>query len=932
MDSNSDSDRKPSESAVLSSSSSSSSSVLLDHYRLFSLRSTLTRQEVDVEEAREIVDEAERNVLDAQDYLHNVAAVCENKIHLLREKEVEIAQTESAIAAAVATTDENDGNNHATAAVTTILLQPETGLPLGEKIAVFPEHRPILDAIIESRLCMAEGNVDGAREKDVLAASLKNKSTYEINPRAVAVPYAYQVSLTNFVEPYSLPSLPTATQENRTKEQEEEEQQETRTVATSITTAIEYAKEHVVDEDGKVKELSCGGVEMFEELLGLGKPRSMKYPKGVNHAMINEIRTNIVELRDYHRREYLQRGQLEHNRGGREEEEDGSDDDHENENENEQQEEINDDIMPSFRMDNDAWESIEFAMTCRIGHLRDQTKKELELPHAHSAKIARYNHHVHFSFESPAGISSVNFVTENILRCKLRERPRSFLTDDGMIRQPFEIRPTPIDSSSGGAFDIDGDLMVSCGDLSHNSLRGKARSGVAFGRVPVAVNLDESKQLGHLKDSHGSNLPWDQCPFQYAYKENRTHPSDEIYNICIADATNDLVWASSATTGTVHAFSTNKELKKRSQRPMALLSFHDLEKKAVSKLPCTANYNLVRGDDDTLVGSAGTPLLSVWNSKKALEEFPGPKSAGYFEKLSEDEYNVFTDDEEEVEVEEEEDEEMTLGNPSTEHTDKKQKSSPYKGLQPHVIKMEDTFCCGDVQWLDGSEYLVAPVRRWGGASKGSLRVMDLESGKTTGIFCGIQSSDVSIEKQSCFKSNNLIFSMEQSTGFVWDARTYQPVFALHTGEQRTCCYDRILGVPTQSDNPIAFTFGSRSESIACWDLRNPASHVYTMSTGNTTVSSLHWHDPSSTLIAAVNSSHVVTYGYSKEYMYGEVFDEDESGVYDWNWYPPGAEHEKSYFGEDDWHCDCSNSGSMLLMYSYENGKNMNGMELLPYSP
>jgi len=105
-----------------------------------------------------------------------------------------------------------------------------------------------------------------------------------------------------------------------------------------------------------------------------------------------------------------------------------------------------------------------------------------------------------------------------------------------------------------------------------------------------------------------------------------------------------------------------------------------------------------------------------------------------------------------------------------------------------------------------------------------------------------------------------------------------------------------------------------------------------MSTGNTTVSSLHWHDPSSTLIAAVNSSHVVTYGYSKEYMYGEVFDEDESGVYDWNWYPPGAEHEKSYFGEDDWHCDCSNSGSMLLMYSYENGKKMNGMKLLPYSP
>jgi len=63
-------------------------------------------------------------------------------------------------------------------------------------------------------------------------------------------------------------------------------------------------------------------------------------------------------------------------------------------------------------------------------------------------------------------------------------------------------------------------------------------------------------------------------------------------------------------------------------------------------------------------------------------------------------------------------------------------------------------------------------------------------------------------------------------------------------------------------------------------------------------------------------------------MYGEVLDvniygdmDEELRVSSYDWYPPGAKHEKSYFGPDDWHCDCSGS-PQLLMYSYENGKNM----------
>ena len=96
--------------------------------------------------------------------------------------------------------------------------------------------------------------------------------------------------------------------------------------------------------------------------------------------------------------------------------------------------------------------------------------------------------------------------------------------------------------------------------------------------------------------------------------------------------------------------------------------------------------------------------------------------------------------------------------------------------------------------------------------------------------------------------------MGDSIGLVFDIWTFQPSFALHTD----CC-ENIIGVPTNSSAPIAFTYGS--ENIKCWDLQMPGSHVYTVGMENTIVESMVWHQPELSLLASIRSDqHVVHNG------------------------------------------------------------------------
>ena len=209
--------------------------------------------------------------------------------------------------------------------------------------------------------------------------------------------------------------------------------------------------------------------------------------------------------------------------------------------------------------------------------------------------------------------------------------------------------------------------------------------------------------------------------------------------------------------------------------------------------------------------------------------------------------------------------------------------------------------------------LVAPLRTFDGEDVKSkaLRLVDVEAEAVVGLFCGNQ-SDVSIEKQYCVDTHNLVFSADGIVGLVWDIRTYRPSFTLHTAR-----HGQVLGVPTGCAT-VAFTFGGNDESIACWDLRMPACQAYTMATGNTVVDSLLWHEPTASLLASTNSNHVITYGkYSPGFMYGETVEDGMVMSIDGpNWWPKKSVYEASYFSEK-WHCDCSRY-PRILRYAFQN--------------
>jgi hypothetical protein len=195
----------------------------------------------------------------------------------------------------------------------------------------------------------------------------------------------------------------------------------------------------------------------------------------------------------------------------------------------------------------------------------------------------------------------------------------------------------------------------------------------------------------------------------------------------------------------------------------------------------------------------------------------------------------------------------------------------------------------------------------------ALRLVDVEAEAVVGLFCGNQ-SDVSIEKQYCVDTHNLVFSADGNLGLVWDIRTYRPSFTLHTDGHGQ---GQILGVPTGCAT-VAFTFSNIDESIACWDLRMPACQTYTMATGNTVIDSLLWHERTASLLASTHSKHFITYGkYASQYMYGELVEDDVECINEPDWWPKKSAYEESYFSER-WHCDCRES-PRVLQYAFQNG-------------
>ena len=158
-------------------------------------------------------------------------------------------------------------------------------------------------------------------------------------------------------------------------------------------------------------------------------------------------------------------------------------------------------------------------------------------------------------------------------------------------------------------------------------------------------------------------------------------------------------------------------------------------------------------------------------------------------------------------------------------------------------------------------------------------------------------------------------------------RTARPAFVLpKCGPVRLnpfAAHDGVMiGVPLPGGYPAAFTAGA-DEVIRCWDLRQPSSHAYTLSTGNQSVRDMHWHAPTASLFAVTENPHAVSYGrYTRMYQYGECINErigDADMPSDRDW-PKGAQRSRDYFAEKFNLADPEEvQYRFVLQYAFENG-------------
>jgi len=259
-----------------------------------------------------------------------------------------------------------------------------------------------------------------------------------------------------------------------------------------------------------------------------------------------------------------------------------------------------------FTMNNIGWEAVEKAISNQISSMREENKKELQLPEEDSAKICRYNPKAHFRFVSDEANLSVDPLLDSLINCKLRSRPTNYSQENPVHSgTPFELRVY-----ENSSFDLDGDMMAMCGDEYHNSLRS-GENFVGYQRVPIPINLDSAKTMCALQDDNNSNEPWDtnvtKCLFNGKGKK-------EWFSTCMADKANNLVWAADGRTGKIHAFSTNAS----NDESVAKLSFASLENKASSQFG-NDTFGLAKCNG-TIIGSCATGRLSAWNISSALED------------------------------------------------------------------------------------------------------------------------------------------------------------------------------------------------------------------------------------------------------------------------------------------------------------------------
>eukprot|EP00187_Rhodella_violacea_P013631 CAMPEP_0184717350 /NCGR_PEP_ID=MMETSP0314-20130426/6843_1 /TAXON_ID=38298 /ORGANISM="Rhodella maculata, Strain CCMP 736" /LENGTH=656 /DNA_ID=CAMNT_0027180897 /DNA_START=108 /DNA_END=2078 /DNA_ORIENTATION=- len=557
-----------------------------------------------------------------------------------------------------------------------------------------------------------------------------------------------------------------------------------------------------------------------------------------------------------------------------------------------------------LKMTSESWDVVESAVrqTLAATAARDAVELTPRVPD-HSAALARYNPDAHFAFQSPPEATSVPPLDHALTACRLRQRPldrsdneRAHECFENGSAEPPRMTQRPFEIALNGTLnciDVDGDVIAVCGDSIAQNTRSY-ESFVATTCVRRATNLGSALALKDVlvMSPGGGTVPLetagelDKLLFR---SENR---SQEYFTKCIVDAVDHRVWALSSLTGTVHGFST-ADGNNDGERRIGLLAFNRKDIRAQEK-QANSRYGLSRCGDDYLIGTAATNRLSVWKVSEALEKFQNSsgKELSMFSSLDSPS-------------------DSPEGEGDGEEFSKRQRS--LLELPPRMILVEDPgrkFRAGETQWVMDSQILIGSSQVRAKPRTCAVRLFDISAESIVGLYCGIITR-TTIDKQHCVSHGLLFASSSTGQAFAWDVRTGRPAFLLRGDAE-----DRVLGVPGAGSGCVAFTYGAEQESIKCWDLRRPASHAYTMATGNNRVRQLHWHASSASLLANTFSHPGVPharFGSEKEGLDGYC---DHGALSDG--LPRRAQHDRSYFGPDAW----QSTESQILQYSFENGRSM----------
>jgi hypothetical protein len=570
----------------------------------------------------------------------------------------------------------------------------------------------------------------------------------------------------------------------------------------------------------------------------------------------------------------------------------------------------------------ETWGGIRRIVHRKVIRERESRERARRLPRDDSSPIALFNSLAHYAFESEAARSQTPPLHDALCTFRLRERPTDWLTPE-RARLPFEIRTH--DMSEG--FSLDGDLVAVAGDHMDDMDDIRSESGyVGAFWVPVArENLDDCKTLSDAHCVRSGGLLWDTPPTRMMHRpKGRWWPSRVL-----ADTSNPSgrVWAVDKISCSISAYDF------LSRRPVARLAFPH-EVKAATRGYISFHFGLTRCGE-CIVGCGGTPSLHVWNSQHAVNSFEDAEHCTDGKKKE----SSFKDDDEKGDGERDEEKERRADSSAASSGSRKRRcivSVPLGHSPMASIEIAPDWSCGDVEMLTATAVIAAASNGEtieGKVDYASLRVVDLAAERTVAILAGHRDSP-SLARQRCAESHHLVFSIEgDGAALVFDLRTNAPAFVIpdtigYGDYIRATLFGTgrcgILGVPTPSAT-VAYTWGG-DEVVRAWDLRRPASHAYTFSTGNNDAIDVDWHAPTSSLLVATRNMHELSHGRYGSYRYGSYDSDNEDETYAHTngdgarfYWPKKAKHGPDFF---PLRYDCTEDTGgyrKVLQYTFDSG-------------